>query len=370
MARATLMRMRPEDLLCPSPKGLYLPARRFPHRPGCAGGPGAHHARPLRPRARRPWRGDGDAADARHHGDPLRRRILPAATQAAAFGETVDDQRRVGDLPAGRPCAGLGADRRRARRHAHRRFRRLQAACRPDRARPSSRSPATYSSPRRRSGCRSSATHRPADEIAKLLHLDPRVPRPGASHRRLCARQGAARDPAAARRMAGEGRSTSTARSRRCATITSTAASNLANCCPPPLDAEDKGDFAGEIVLGPPSAFDSPWVRRFPDPLIAFASGWMQIRQRTKQRGVELPLVISDHCDWDELTATILDTGASRNLGHAWPRGGAGALVRAQPAPRPPAASRRLRGRGGVMHAFADLLERLVLTPSRNARSS
>lgn len=73
----------------------------------------------------------------------------------------------------------------------------------------------------------------------------------------------------------------------------------------------DTGQCAGEIVLGPPSAFNSPWVRRFADPLIAFASGWMQIRQRAKQRGVELPLVISDHCDWNELTATIRDTGAS-----------------------------------------------------------
>ena len=73
----------------------------------------------------------------------------------------------------------------------------------------------------------------------------------------------------------------------------------------------EKGDFAGAIVLGPPSAFNSPWVRRFSDPLISFASGWMQIRARIRQRGVELPLVISDHCDWDELTQTIGDTGAS-----------------------------------------------------------
>ncbi len=86
---------------------------------------------------------------------------------------------------------------------------------------------------------------------------------------------------------------------------------NWANCVPATADTKDKDAYAGEIVLGPPSAFNSPWVRRFPDPLIAFASGWMQIRQRMKQRGVELPLVISDHCDWDELTATILDTGAS-----------------------------------------------------------
>jgi len=68
--------------------------------------------------------------------------------------------------------------------------------------------------------------------------------------------------------------------------------------------------FAGEIILGPPSAFNSPWVRRFSDPLIAFASGWMQVRQRAKQRGVDLPMVISDHCDWPELLQTIKDVKA------------------------------------------------------------
>jgi putative mRNA 3-end processing factor len=66
-------------------------------------------------------------------------------------------------------------------------------------------------------------------------------------------------------------------------------------------------DFAGQIVLGPPSAFEGPWVRRFADPLIAFASGWMQVRARARQRGVELPLVVSDHADWPELTATIAE---------------------------------------------------------------
>ncbi|MFO1142338.1 MAG: ligase-associated DNA damage response exonuclease [Amaricoccus sp.] len=64
-------------------------------------------------------------------------------------------------------------------------------------------------------------------------------------------------------------------------------------------------DLAGQIVLGPPSAFAGPWVRRFADPLVAFASGWMQVRARARQRGVELPLIVSDHCDWPELTATI-----------------------------------------------------------------
>lgn len=63
-------------------------------------------------------------------------------------------------------------------------------------------------------------------------------------------------------------------------------------------------DFAGAIVIAPPSAFATPWAQRFADPLDCFASGWMLVRQRAKQRGVELPLVISDHADWDELTAT------------------------------------------------------------------
>ena len=66
-------------------------------------------------------------------------------------------------------------------------------------------------------------------------------------------------------------------------------------------------DFAGQIVLGPPSAFEGPWIRRFADPLVGFASGWMQVRARARQRGVELPLILSDHCDWPELTATITE---------------------------------------------------------------
>jgi putative mRNA 3-end processing factor len=65
------------------------------------------------------------------------------------------------------------------------------------------------------------------------------------------------------------------------------------------------GAFAGSVIIGPPSAIADRWGRRFPDPIIAFASGWMRVRQRAKQRGVELPLIISDHSDWDELTATI-----------------------------------------------------------------
>ncbi|MGC1577535.1 MAG: ligase-associated DNA damage response exonuclease [Beijerinckiaceae bacterium] len=72
--------------------------------------------------------------------------------------------------------------------------------------------------------------------------------------------------------------------------------------------------FAGEIVLCPPGQIQDLWTRRFPEPLSAFASGWMRVRARARQRGVELPLVISDHCDWDGLTETIRETGA----GEVW----------------------------------------------------
>jgi putative mRNA 3-end processing factor len=47
-----------------------------------------------------------------------------------------------------------------------------------------------------------------------------------------------------------------------------------------------------------------------PDVVVGMASGWMRVRQRAKARGIELPLVISDHADWDELTATMDDVGA------------------------------------------------------------
>ncbi len=69
----------------------------------------------------------------------------------------------------------------------------------------------------------------------------------------------------------------------------------------------EKTDFAGKIIVGPPSSFQTSWARRFPDPVTAFASGWMRVRARARQRGVELPLILSDHADWDELTDTIRD---------------------------------------------------------------
>ena len=77
-----------------------------------------------------------------------------------------------------------------------------------------------------------------------------------------------------------------------------------------PAMAADKASLRGEIVLAPPAALADRWARRLPDMLPVAASGWMQVRQRAKQRGAELSLVVSDHADWDALTATILETGA------------------------------------------------------------
>jgi putative mRNA 3-end processing factor len=72
-----------------------------------------------------------------------------------------------------------------------------------------------------------------------------------------------------------------------------------------PVSAAGRGSLPGEIVLCPPSALSDRWSRRFADPVTAFASGWMRVRARARQRGVELPLVVSDHADWDELTSTV-----------------------------------------------------------------
>ena len=74
-----------------------------------------------------------------------------------------------------------------------------------------------------------------------------------------------------------------------------------------PATGAAKKDVAGHVVLCPPSALNDRWSRRLPDPITAMASGWMRIRQRARQKNVELPLILSDHADWDELTTTLLE---------------------------------------------------------------
>ena len=74
-----------------------------------------------------------------------------------------------------------------------------------------------------------------------------------------------------------------------------------------PVAGVPKAELEGEIVVAPPSAIADRWSRRLPDPITSMASGWMRVRQRARQRMVELPLIISDHADWDELTDTICE---------------------------------------------------------------
>ncbi|WP_035715638.1 ligase-associated DNA damage response exonuclease [Azorhizobium doebereinerae] len=76
-----------------------------------------------------------------------------------------------------------------------------------------------------------------------------------------------------------------------------------------PVKGVAKAELAGAIVIAPPMALTDVWTRNFPDPVTAFASGWMRVRARARQRGIELPLVVSDHADWDGLTASVAATG-------------------------------------------------------------
>ena len=77
------------------------------------------------------------------------------------------------------------------------------------------------------------------------------------------------------------------------------------------VDPAERGKLGGEIILCPPGALRDTWARKFPDPLRVAASGWMRVRARARLKGVELPLIVSDHADWPALCATVRDTGCS-----------------------------------------------------------
>ena len=111
-----------------------------------------------------------------------------------------------------------------------------------------------------------------------------------------------------------------------------------------PATGEARERLAGAIVLAPPSAIADRWARRLADPVVCLASGWMTVRQRARARGVELPLVISDHADWPELLATLDDVGAPE----VWVTHGAEeALIHA-------AGLRGLRGRALRLLGYGD----------------
>jgi putative mRNA 3-end processing factor len=73
------------------------------------------------------------------------------------------------------------------------------------------------------------------------------------------------------------------------------------------------------LVLAPLSARGTPWMKRLPNPSVAFASGLMRVRGVRRQRAFDRGFVLSDHADWTALLATIAETGASRVLvTHGW----------------------------------------------------
>lgn len=85
---------------------------------------------------------------------------------------------------------------------------------------------------------------------------------------------------------------------------------------PPTLRVTDPGVDAAllqrALVLAPPSAHGTPWMRRFGNYSDAFASGWMQLRGTRRRRGVDRGFVMSDHADWPGLQQAIAGTGAER----------------------------------------------------------
>lgn len=82
----------------------------------------------------------------------------------------------------------------------------------------------------------------------------------------------------------------------------------------PLLDLPPETDFAGRLVLAPPSAQNSAWTKRLGAYEQAMASGWMQLRGNRRRRNVQRGFVISDHADWRSLINTIKETGAHRVL--------------------------------------------------------
>ncbi len=84
-------------------------------------------------------------------------------------------------------------------------------------------------------------------------------------------------------------------------------------------------DFAGELILAPPSAAGSAWLRRFRKAQQGFASGWMRVRGNRRRRNMDRGFILSDHADWPDLLRTIRETGASRVIAT---HGDSDALVR------------------------------------------
>src|SRR5205823_14013762 len=73
-----------------------------------------------------------------------------------------------------------------------------------------------------------------------------------------------------------------------------------------------QSDWAGALILAPPSALGTVWMRRFGDAATSFVSGWMLLRGARRRRTVDRGFALSDHADWPALNDTIRGTGAER----------------------------------------------------------
>lgn len=94
-----------------------------------------------------------------------------------------------------------------------------------------------------------------------------------------------------------------------------------------PVTETAKGaDFAGKLVIAPPSAAGSTWLRRFRHAQLGFASGWMRVRGNRRRRNYDRGFVVSDHADWPALLRTVRETGASRVIAT---HGNTDAIIRA-----------------------------------------
>jgi putative mRNA 3-end processing factor len=79
-----------------------------------------------------------------------------------------------------------------------------------------------------------------------------------------------------------------------------------------PVTSNDKNLYRDALILAPLSASASPWAKRFEPYSTGYCSGWMAIRGARNRQSLDRGFVLSDHADWNELNATIKETGAEK----------------------------------------------------------
>ncbi|MEZ5288915.1 MAG: hypothetical protein R2712_29755 [Vicinamibacterales bacterium] len=252
--------------------------------------------------------------------DLLRRRVGPEAVlEGVAYGQRITQGRTVVSLhPAGHV---LGSAQSASKARAASGWWPATTSARPIQpARRSSRSPATCSSPRARSDCPSIRWTRPARSSASSW-TGGRPPASGQAAVVFCYTIGKAQRLLAElaqvtdRTILVHGMLVPPTEIYREAGVSMAPTETL-------VERARGRSLAGELVLAPPSARGTPWMRRLGDYADALTSGLMRVRGVRRQRAYDRGFVLSDHADWPALLQTVADTGASRVLathGHAEP---------------------------------------------------